>query len=76
MRDEVNLRKWRKYGHRTRRRRLTSAAVLGRLELAEVLGCAPEHVEQALIERGTPYHKDSTGEVWTSAVSLLQPPTV
>jgi len=76
MKDEVNLRKWRKYGHRTRRRRLTSAAVLGRLELAEMLDCPPELVEQTLIERGTPYHKDSTGEIWTSAVSLLQPPTV
>lgn len=52
--------------HRQRRRRRTRAVVLSSDALAAHFGIASTELEDFMIDRGLPFHKDSRGELWAS----------
>ena len=66
MNEQIDIKRWRKYGHRNRRSRYKQVVILNLEELAEAFGCEPGEVEAKLIEQDIPFHRDSLGNVWAS----------
>ncbi len=52
--------------HRQRTRRRTRFTVLGNDDLAAYYGVRRQELEEHLMKRRIPYHKDSAGNVWAS----------
>ena len=66
MDERIDLKKWRKRGHRTRRSSYKRIVVLNRQDLAQAFECEPDEVEAQLKDRDIRFHRDSLGEVWAS----------
>ncbi len=58
--------------HKQRRQRTKPPSILCDSELASALGCSEVMLEVTLERRGIPYHKDTSGRVWSSEISLVE----
>jgi hypothetical protein len=61
--------------HRQRGRRRPAQPVRNSRELAAALGCPHAELEAELQRKGIRYHKDSSGELWSSQPIPEQPST-